>query len=84
MHGVVSARCPRGSYGRLRQEELRMEAPSEDGPPDVPSGYPDEEQESEAREGRESGGDAPAAGSVAEREAVASDDDELFGDGDVE
>ena len=35
-------------------------------------------QEELNRETRDTGGDAPAAGSIEEREAVARDDDELF------
>lgn len=31
------------------------------------------------REALDDGGDAPAAGSIEEREAIAADDDELFG-----
>lgn len=38
----------------------------------------DEEQEREARRTRETGGDAPAAGSIEEREAVAEDRDDEF------
>ncbi|MFP4311583.1 MAG: hypothetical protein ACLFS9_06315 [Nitriliruptoraceae bacterium] len=37
-------------------------------------------QEELNRTGRETGGDAPAAASVEEREAVAKDEDELFGE----
>lgn len=43
--------------------------------------HPDD-QEREARQGRSTGGDAPAAGSLDEREAVARDE-ELF-EGDAE
>lgn len=43
----------------------------------------DEEQEEYGRTSRESGGDAPAAGSIEEREAIATDtDDEMDGDDD--
>lgn len=42
------------------------------------------EQEQAERETRQTGGDAPAAGSIDEREAVADDTDELFTDGDRE
>lgn len=40
----------------------------------------DAEQAREARASRETGGDAPAAGSIEEREAVAEDRDEQFDD----
>ncbi len=40
----------------------------------------DPEQDDVAEETRQTGGDAPAAGTVEERDAVAEDDDELFGD----
>lgn len=40
---------------------------------------PDVQDDELVEDSRQSGGDAPAAGSLAEREAVASDDDELFG-----
>jgi primase-polymerase (primpol)-like protein len=44
---------------------------------------PDAPQEELNRESRATGGDAPAAGSIEEREAVAADEDHLFdGDGD--
>lgn len=56
--------------------------------PDQPTsngddGGPDEERDQKPvdRHSRQTGGDAPAAGSLAEREQVAEDDDELFGDG---
>lgn len=43
---------------------------------------PDEQEQDDVAEGsRQTGGDAPAAGTVEEREDVATDDDELF-DGD--
>lgn len=44
------------------------------------------EQEQAERETRQTGGDAPAAGSIDEREAVAEDSDDLFesSDGDDE
>lgn len=44
----------------------------------------DGDQEREARESRETGGDAPAAGSIEEREAVAEDRDDEFDDDDDE
>ena len=40
------------------------------------------DQEDVERTSRQTGGDAPAAGSIEEREAVAEDNDETFGDGD--
>lgn len=40
----------------------------------------DDEQTGEARSSRDTGGDAPAAAPIEEREAVAEDDDALFGD----
>lgn len=55
------------------------EQPTSDGHDDGPDEPRD--QEPVDRESRQTGGDAPAAGSVAEREEVAADDDELFGDG---
>lgn len=36
------------------------------------------DQDPVAQESRETGGDAPAAGSVEERESVAADEDDLF------
>lgn len=42
----------------------------------------EEEQEKEARRSRATGGDAPAAASIEEREAVAQDRDDLFTDPD--
>lgn len=39
---------------------------------------PDRDQEDEARQDRSTGGDAPAAASLEEREDVARDDDHLF------
>lgn len=38
------------------------------------------QQDDVARRSRQTGGDAPAAGSIEEREAVAADRDELFED----
>lgn len=40
----------------------------------------DDEQQREARRSRDTGGDAPAAGSIEEREAVAEDRDDEFDD----
>jgi hypothetical protein len=47
----------------------------------VNRGQPEEHTDSEetARRSRQTGGDAPAAASAEEREAVAEDRDELFG-----
>ncbi len=42
------------------------------------------EQEELARRSRDTGGDAPAAASIEEREAVARDEDDLFGKGSTE
>lgn len=39
------------------------------------------DQEELARRSRDTGGDAPAAASIEEREAVARDNDEFFGKG---
>lgn len=43
---------------------------------------PEASQDELNRRSRATGGDAPAAGSIDEREAVATDDDELFEDDD--
>lgn len=43
----------------------------------------DDAQEAATRQSRQTGGDAPAAGSVEERESVAIDDDELFSGDDI-
>lgn len=43
----------------------------------------DDEQQDHARGSRDTGGDAPAAASIEEREAVAADDDDLMGDDDT-
>lgn len=40
----------------------------------------DDEQQDEARTSRETGGDAPAAGSIEEREAIATDSDDMDDD----
>lgn len=40
---------------------------------------PDEDQDEAAQSSRQTGGDAPAAASLEEREAVAEDRDHLFG-----
>jgi hypothetical protein len=40
----------------------------------------DEDQQEVARSSRETGGDAPAAASIEEREAVATDTDDLVDD----
>ena len=40
----------------------------------------DDDQQEHGRESRDTGGDAPAAASLEEREAVATDSDELMGD----
>jgi hypothetical protein len=40
----------------------------------------DDDQQEHARESRDTGGDGPAAASLEEREAVATDSDELMGD----
>lgn len=50
---------------------------------DEPEGGADEDEDDPAngvRGSRSTGGDAPAAGSIAEREAVAANDDNLFSD----
>lgn len=39
---------------------------------------PEDQRPDEAEQSRETGGDAPAAGSIAERESVAADEDDLF------
>lgn len=49
---------------------------------DDEAGQPERSQEELNRESRSTGGDAPAAGSIAEREAIAADDDHLFDDED--
>jgi hypothetical protein len=48
------------------------------------AGSAEGEQQDEVRGSRETGGDAEAAGSVDEREAMARGEDPLFGDGDGE
>jgi hypothetical protein len=41
---------------------------------------PHDDQREEAEDSRDTGGDAPAAATIDEREAVAEDEDELFED----
>lgn len=56
------------------ETEIRRTEADKDRPP------PEQEKSQEElnRESRATGGDAPAAGSIEEREAVARDEDELF------
>lgn len=70
----MSSDDPPGN-GREAADDDRAGAEDEPAPPE-PS------QEELNRTSRATGGDAPAAGSIEEREAVARDEDELFTDED--